>query len=215
MLIHNALQRIDVPSVVEKHHILPKSMGGTNAMSNIVSLSPKEHFVAHHLLWKIHRTSAMHYAFWLMVTKASSNGIRNYTVTSRTYQLAKVQHKIAVSKVHTGKIRSIETREKSSISLKGKPSWCKGLVGIHSAEGIEKLRLSRLGKQDSDETRLNKSKSHTGVKRGISPLKGIPAKPFDNQYFVTCPHCNKEGTVWNMKRYHFDMCKLKEKENLY
>ena len=26
---------------------------------------------------------------------------------------------------------------------------------------------------------------------------------------VVCPHCNKKGAYYNMKRYHFDLCKLK------
>lgn len=38
----------------EKHHVLPKCMGGTNDPENIVKLTPEEHFVAHQLLVKIH-----------------------------------------------------------------------------------------------------------------------------------------------------------------
>jgi len=38
----------------EKHHIVPKCMGGNNTKSNIVYLSAKEHFMAHKLLVRIH-----------------------------------------------------------------------------------------------------------------------------------------------------------------
>lgn len=31
----------------ELHHILPKSLGGTNAADNLVLLTPKEHFICH------------------------------------------------------------------------------------------------------------------------------------------------------------------------
>lgn len=31
----------------EKHHIIPKSLGGTNKKDNLVKLTPKEHFLAH------------------------------------------------------------------------------------------------------------------------------------------------------------------------
>lgn len=36
------------------HHIKPKCMGGTNKKENIVALTPREHFLVHWLLWKIH-----------------------------------------------------------------------------------------------------------------------------------------------------------------
>lgn len=37
----------------EKHHIIPRCMGGTNDADNIVSLTPEEHYVCHLLLVKI------------------------------------------------------------------------------------------------------------------------------------------------------------------
>ena len=67
---------------VEKHHILPKSMGGTNNESNIVKLTARQHFIAHWLLFKIYRTPSMAKAFRLMLD--SSNKPR-----SRSYELAK------------------------------------------------------------------------------------------------------------------------------
>lgn len=39
---------------VEKHHIVPRCMGGTDEKENIVSLTPEEHFVCHLLLCKIY-----------------------------------------------------------------------------------------------------------------------------------------------------------------
>ena len=39
---------------LEKHHILPKSLGGTNDKNNLVYLTVREHFVAHLLLTKMY-----------------------------------------------------------------------------------------------------------------------------------------------------------------
>ena len=215
-LVLRVRNRLEIPDPNERHHVIPKSLGGTNDLSNLIFLTPKEHYVAHHLLWKIYRNKEMHFAFWLMATKCSNSEYqRNYNVNSRTYQLLKEQHVIEVSKIHKGKTRSEESKKKGSISLKGKKSWCKGLTGIHSEEGLKSISRAQRGRKDSDEARLKKSISHTGVSRGPSPLKGVPAKPFDKRYIITCPHCNRSGTEWNMKRYHFDFCKLQEKENLY
>lgn len=38
----------------ERHHILPRCMGGSDDASNIVLLTPEEHFTAHVLLVKMH-----------------------------------------------------------------------------------------------------------------------------------------------------------------
>ena len=38
----------------ERHHIVPKSIGGLNTDDNLVNLLPKEHFIAHRLLVKIY-----------------------------------------------------------------------------------------------------------------------------------------------------------------
>jgi len=221
MLIVNAKCRQGALLIKENHHILPKCMGGNNDLSNIVSLTPREHFVAHHLLWKMYRTSPLHYAFWLMVTKSSSNNSRNYIVTSRTYEIAKTNHAREVSITHTGRVRSEESKRKSSISLKGKAAWNKGLTGIYSDESIRKMSAGRIGFIESDETR--KKKSDSAKKRDMPPnIQSDEAREkrklsnekwrVENQ--LTCPHCNKIGISFNMKRYHLNNCKLQGEENL-
>jgi hypothetical protein len=44
----------------EKHHIIPKSLGGDNSKENLVSLTFKEHILCHHLLTKF-TENAEHY----------------------------------------------------------------------------------------------------------------------------------------------------------
>ena len=53
-LIANAKARVCPNGYVERHHILPKALGGSNDSSNLVALTAKEHFVAHMLLAKMH-----------------------------------------------------------------------------------------------------------------------------------------------------------------
>ena len=38
----------------EKHHIVPKCIGGNNTKENLVNLTPEEHYIAHQLLAKIY-----------------------------------------------------------------------------------------------------------------------------------------------------------------
>ena len=63
------------------HHIKPKSMGGSNDGFNIAILTPREHFVVHHLLHKIYG-GKMTVAFRMMIDgKHTCHG----TVSSRAY----------------------------------------------------------------------------------------------------------------------------------
>lgn len=40
----------------EEHHIIPRSLGGTNKKTNLVLFTPREHFLAHYLLYKFSHT---------------------------------------------------------------------------------------------------------------------------------------------------------------
>lgn len=43
----------------EKHHIIPKSIGGSDLKENLVCLSAREHFVCHYLLTKMFQPKTM------------------------------------------------------------------------------------------------------------------------------------------------------------
>lgn len=52
-LIERARTRT-IGGYVERHHIIPKCMGGSDDINNIVRLTAEEHYVAHQLLCKIY-----------------------------------------------------------------------------------------------------------------------------------------------------------------
>lgn len=68
----------------EMHHIIPKSMGGSDNPENIAVLTAREHFIIHWLLMKIHRNKQMVYAFHCM-TRPVGNGRTRYTSHSFKY----------------------------------------------------------------------------------------------------------------------------------
>jgi hypothetical protein len=81
----------------EAHHILPKCMGGTGNVSqyktheNVVLLNAREHFVAHKLLLKIYPDSKkLKFAFNSMCNQNAPNQQRDYKVTSKDYEMAKM-----------------------------------------------------------------------------------------------------------------------------
>lgn len=44
----------EAPEYFERHHILPRALGGGNEAENLVRLTPEDHFFAHLMLAKIH-----------------------------------------------------------------------------------------------------------------------------------------------------------------
>lgn len=72
----------------ERHHFIPKCMGGGNETWNIVNLTAKEHFIAHHLLCKINPDNMkLLNAFIAMCTKTSRQQRRIYISAKRYEQL--------------------------------------------------------------------------------------------------------------------------------
>jgi hypothetical protein len=95
--------------ILEKHHIIPKSIGGSNKKENLVRLTPKEHFICHRLLCKIYPESdSLRFAFWAMCNQLSGDAPRDYKVSSRTYNDAKSMFSKVNSKLHKGKKLSPE-----------------------------------------------------------------------------------------------------------
>ncbi len=105
----------------EVHHIIPKSLGGSNETDNLVRVTPKAHFILHRLLVKMVKLEshkiAMNYALFMMMNRSISR------YSSRTYDHARFLVSEAmktnnpmrdpeVLKKRTGQKRSTETKSK-------------------------------------------------------------------------------------------------------
>lgn len=107
----------------EKHHILPRSLGGTDTAENLIDLSAREHFLCHYLLVKMQKPDTISYykmlnAFIMM--KAESTGQKRY-INNRIYEKLKIQY---------SKIKSFEQ------SGSGNSQY--GKIWIHHAQTLEK-----------------------------------------------------------------------------
>ena len=110
---------------VEKHHTIPKCMGGLDIQENIVELTAREHFLCHRLLCEIHPTQIkLWYALWLMaIGKNKQNHLNLYKLSSRNYEKLKIEFigRIKGIPKPSNKGRKITWGDKISKSLKGKP----------------------------------------------------------------------------------------------
>ena len=95
-LIHNNIiekaRNRPIKGYVEKHHIIPKCMGGTNDSENLVNLTAREHFIIHKLLVEIYPdNNPLRYGLWMMANGCTSKTQkRNYKISSREYNRLKL-----------------------------------------------------------------------------------------------------------------------------
>lgn len=219
----------------EKHHIIPKSLGGSNDITNIVILTAKEHFIVHWLLTKmcINDINArkMKYAMRSM----SWNKTGNRIISSWQFELSRKK----VSEAAKNRIVSETTRER--ISIAGK----KRFESESNRMSMRKSKLSSPNSKHTDETKkkisstskerykleenrritskaTKKAQNTEEFKRKRSlltkqryiekpELKELISKQFKGvpKQKTQCPHCGKTGGVGPMNRWHFDNCKSK------
>lgn len=93
----------------ERHHILPKCLGGDDDKENLVYVSARVHYILHRILCKIYPNSdKLKFAFWAMNNQLSGDIKRTYKVTSRGFETAKKEFAKANSRLHKGKKMSKE-----------------------------------------------------------------------------------------------------------
>jgi hypothetical protein len=79
----------------EQHHIIPKSMGGLDTYENLIYLTARQHFLAHWLLWRIHKNPQMGFSFNMMCNATSKNHKRSRS--SIAYEEAKKAYSFSLS----------------------------------------------------------------------------------------------------------------------
>jgi len=177
------------PFYVEKHHIIPRCIGGNNSSENLVYLRAADHLKCHELL--VNMTEGTNHgkmwsALWRMMNKQSKNQQRDYIIPYDLYELARSKHAEAHSKRMTGEGNSFynkkhtdETRKVMSERKKGK--------SYEEIFGVEKAK----------EMRLRRAQESTGRKRDIK--------------IVTCEFCGTSGGFTIMQRWHGDKCRYRDK----
>lgn len=96
----------------ENHHIIPRSLGGSNDADNLVKLSAREHFIAHRLLCKMTTSKdkgKMYFAFNMM--QLSNNNQNRYKkLTSTSYAILREELSKYISLSQKGKKTGPQTK---------------------------------------------------------------------------------------------------------
>ena len=131
----------------ERHHVVPRCMGGTNTPSNVVEVTPEEHYVAHQLLVKMHpRATGLAVAAVLIAKRATRN---------KAYGWLRRKHAEVMSERMRGKEHSPQTVAKLSAAKMGRKH-------PRTPEWTEKIAAANRGKRHTHETRSRMSEAQRG-----------------------------------------------------
>ena len=186
LLINKAKARI-IDGYVERHHIIPECMGGSNDPDNLVILTPEEHFLAHQLLVKIYPNEHK----LLFAVHMMCNG--NYKVKRNNKMYGWLRRKCneALS-LNKRKPRKKETKPRKKRTLSEEHKRKIGLVRKgykHTEKSKQKMSEKQKGKIVSEETKqkMRKPKSNRG------PI-------ITNTFTWTCVGCGKQEIKRDLKK---------------
>ena len=147
-IIQRAQGRI-LEAPYERHHIRPRSLGGTDDRENIAFITPREHFICHWLLIKM-TIGEDHYKMLnaLRMMRAENPGQKRYKtkITARVYESLKVEY----SQLQSERVRG----EKN-------PMWGK----THTEEARRAIREKNTGKKLTEDQIARQVAAQTGRKR--------------------------------------------------
>lgn len=197
-----------IDTYTETHHIIPRSLGGTDDINNLVELTAREHFICHWLLTKIHvgdERNKMLSAFFLM---RGNNSYQNRYINSRAYETLREEYAQYISKMNSGRIQPPEEKAKQIAAITGrkrKPfseEWRQKMSEAHKGEKNHRfgVKVSEATKQKQREKAIGRKQSEETIRKKADAIRGR-AKPK-----LLCPHCQQMIAVNTFPRWHGDRC---------
>jgi hypothetical protein len=154
-LIQRARTRV-LEGYKERHHVVPRCLGGSNEPENLVYLTAPEHAVAHLLLVKMHPGN-LKLVFAANIMLVNANGVRYPMPTNKQYGWLKERAAKAMGRIRRGSKHTYDARKKIGDALRGVPKSTGHRASL-SAAGVGKPSPRR-GVTLPDETKAKMSKS--------------------------------------------------------
>lgn len=133
----------------EKHHVFPKSLGGSDSVENISYISVYDHILAHYYLALALPCRETLYALQCIGNLSqflSLSDLEKLSLTELEHWTAlRIKANDIRREKATGRIPSEETRKLWSLQRKGRPAWNRGKKMNLTQEQLASRRQSRRG----------------------------------------------------------------------
>lgn len=168
----------------ERHHIVPKSLGGTNAKTNIVLLTAREHFICHWLLTKF--TASDNRLKMLAALGSMSLAKDRRRLTSKQYEIARAAVAGPKPAIHRTKLSIAARKSVKAVAHRKR---------LHTDLAIK----------------MKKSASMTvaaATEKGKAQRAALAAFNRERKYLKdqTCAHCGAVVTMAMYTKLHGDRC---------
>jgi hypothetical protein len=190
----------------EKHHIIPKSLGGSNLPNNLVSLTLREHYVAHLFLSKMYVGEAkkkMLFALWRMLLQEKKRGSRVFEMYRKKYIEEALKHQTITD----------EFRKKVSEGKKGKsPTKTKKVLEKNNRQKVTMLGSGNpmFNKKHSEETKRKISEKNKGKIQSKSSIEKRMSKIRGKKMKEGC-HLGEKNPMFGKKHSEETLEKIKKK----
>lgn len=164
-LVAKAKSRSLLEGYVERHHVIPVSLGGNNKSENIITLTAREHYIAHLLLWKMSMDKKSHnkmtMALHVMVNGSGhKKQNRSYLVPSRIYEANRKEYVQVISEIMSGPDNKWRGRKHSAESLEKMKAWQRDpVIKQQQRERVTGKNNPMFGKTHSEEMKKRIAKS--------------------------------------------------------
>lgn len=208
------------PNIYEKHHVFPKSVYGKN--NYVVKLSPRQHYVAHALLYKAFKSryGSNHPKTFKMMCAFNAMHSKNQEykyINSRLYERLRKDFSESISGINNpfyGKIHTEETKQKMKgpkPDIRGKNHYLWGKTVSDQtrkkqSDAKKGDKNPMFGKQISDSHRKKLSKTKAGKNH---PMFGVRGE--DNPRFGTThsEETKKKMRISSTGKLHSEETKIK------
>ena len=193
-------------------------MGGDNSSANLIDLTPRQHYIAHWMLWKAYKSKEVTAAFFSMCNQNNKFQHRHFRITSRMYESLKKDFVSSIKKTskelwgqeefrkkheqtnqteYTKKLRSEKAKElwrnkeyRDLQTIKRKAAWATGKFATRKTGLLGDKNPSKRPEVRAKNSGVN----HYSLRQGYM-------RP-------TCQYCGLTSTPTNIKRWHQENCKM-------
>lgn len=186
----------------ERHHILPKCLGGSNDKENLIDLFAREHFIAHKLLFEENpdnRSLAQAYSM-MAFTKNNEQKDQRYELTPEEYEEARIRFSNFMKEYYKDKTKHpcygkhLSEERKAIISKANKGNkYCVGRVV--SEETRKKISLANSNPSKETRKKMSEAQKARNLNGANNPKAKAVIRLSDKKIYGSAKEAATENNI--------------------